>query len=115
MLPERQTNLPANVSVIRANLFPESICPYESAPWLYKTYTDKKPAYVTDIFCPKDQTIGLFHRSTIPRKRISARKIFSLAIKNISNGFAVCRQPLLPRASSNGERVCVLDFDTVFM
>ena len=36
-------------------------------------------------------------------------------IRNISNGFAVCRQPLLPRASSNGDRVCVLDFGAVFM
>ena len=32
-----------------------------------------------------------------------------------SNGFAVCRQPLLPRASSNGDRVGVLDFVAVFM
>ena len=47
-VPGREKNLPVNVRVIIANIFPENFCPFKSVPWLVKTYTDKKSAYVTD-------------------------------------------------------------------
>jgi len=50
IVPGREKNLPVNVRVIIANIFPENICPFKSVPWLVKTYTDKKSAYVTDTY-----------------------------------------------------------------
>ena len=82
-MPGRQENLPVNVRVIRANIFPENICPFKSVPWLVKTYTDKKSAYVTDTsHARKAEKNSLFNRNTIPGK-LSARKICPLAIKNV--------------------------------
>ena len=83
IVPGREKILPVNVRVIIANIFPENICPFKSVPWLVKTYTDKKSAYVTDTsHARKAEKTPYLTGAQFPGN-FSARKLCPLAIRNV--------------------------------
>ena len=77
------TILPVNVRVIIANIFPDNFCPFKSVPWLVKTYTDEKSAYVKDTsHARKAEKTAYLPGAQFPGNS-SARELCPLAIRNV--------------------------------